>query len=447
MITMIPRSKLEPHPDNPRKELGDLSELAASIRKQGLLQNLTVVPSPDAPDKYRIVIGHRRFSASGIAGLNELPCIIDTKMTYPEQIAVMMSENIQRNDLTITERVGGVQMMMDLGMNVGEISGNTGISDTTIRRYAKLAKLNKGGMAQAEQRGATLMQFAEITEIEDDVLRQEALEKVGTDEYRSVMYRVRAWRDRKARLPHMVEKLNAFAAEIKKADYSMYSWNQNFYYCDSDVLTKIDEIKRRKGTAYAYIIKDSDVELYEERSKSDDAKEQARREAQERMKARANHEREIAAAFKQMRGEFMKGLSLKGHEADALRFVLWDLTCREYQYCPTVHGCFDQEFIHSEPKEGGTGSIEVSSDTIFLIPEKQLLLGTVLAAYDRIDAGDMSMLDRYSGKPKENTATIRELYEYMECMGYDISQAERDWLNGTHECFTYPHSENEEDER
>lgn len=443
MITMIPCSKLEPHPDNPRKELGDLSELAASIRRQGLLQNLTVVPSPDSPDKYRIVIGHRRFSASGIAGLDELPCIIDTKMTYPEQIAVMMSENIQRNDLTITERVGGIQMMMDLGMNVGEISGNTGISDTTIRRYAKLAKLNKGGMVQAEQRGATLMQFAEITEIEDDALRQEALEKVGTDEYRSVMYRVRAWRDRKARLPHMVEKLNAFATEIKKADYSKHIWNQNFYYYDSDVLTKVDEIKRKKGTAYAYIIKDSNVELYEERSKHDDAKEQAKREAQERMKARANHEREIAAAFKQMRSEFMKGLSLKRHETDALRFVIWDLTRREYQYCPTTHGCFAEVFLHSETKEGGNGSIQIDNDAIFQFPEKRLLLGAVLAAYDRIDVGDMSMLDRYSGKPKENTATIRELYDHMECMGYNVSQEERDWLDGCHECFTFPHDEKE----
>lgn len=153
MITNIPRSKLEPHPDNPRKDLGDLSELAASIRKQGLLQNLTVVPSPDSPDKYRIVIGHRRFSASGIAGLDELPCIIDTKMTYPEQIAVMMSENIQRNDLTITERVGGIQMMMDLGMNVGEISGNTGhqrYHDSPLRkaRQAQQRRHGTGGTAR-----------------------------------------------------------------------------------------------------------------------------------------------------------------------------------------------------------------------------------------------------------------------------------------------------------
>lgn len=69
MITMIPRSKLEPHPDNPRKDLGDLTELAASIKRSGLLQNLTVVPSPGNPEKYRVIIGHRRLAASEIAGL------------------------------------------------------------------------------------------------------------------------------------------------------------------------------------------------------------------------------------------------------------------------------------------------------------------------------------------------------------------------------------------
>ena len=71
-------------------------------------------------------------------------------------------------------------------------------------------------------------------------------------------------------------------------------------------------------------------------------------------------------------------------------------------------------------------------------------MGAVLAAYDRIDVGDMSMLDRYSGKPKENTATIRELYDHMECMGYNVSQEERDWLDGSHECFTFPHDEEED---
>jgi len=445
MITYIHRSKLEPHPDNPRKDLGDLSELAASIQKQGLLQNLTVVPSPDFPDKYRIVIGHRRFNASAIAGLDELPCIIDEKMTYPEQIAVMMSENIQRNDLTITEKVGGVQMMMDLGMDVNEISGNTGISDTTVRRYAKIGKLNKAGMAQAEQRGATLMQFAEICEIEDEELRQEALEKAGTGEYNHVMYKVRTARERRDRLPLMVEKLDEFAAVLEKEDYSRYTWCDSFRFSDSDVLKKLTEFKRKKGTSYFYIIRDYDIVVYEERPAYDDAKEQAKREAQERMRARANHEREVAANFKEMRSDFFAEISLKHHEDDALRFVVWVMTRNAYQSCPMRGGLFDYNFVPCREKEpeSYTGSIVISADEICQIPKRELLLGAVMAAYDRISQDDMTMIDRDSGKPKEHSEIIQGLYFHMERMGYTISADEQAWLDGTHECYTYPHDEPE----
>ena len=133
MITMIPRSKLEPHPDNPRKNLGDLTELAASIERSGLLQNLTVVPHPDKPGMYRIIIGHRRFAASEIVGLDELPCSVE-EMDMPTQIATMLAENLQRNDLTIADQVGGVQMMLDLGESVKAISTKTGMSETSVRK-------------------------------------------------------------------------------------------------------------------------------------------------------------------------------------------------------------------------------------------------------------------------------------------------------------------------
>lgn len=445
MITYIHRSKLEPHPDNPRKDLGDLSELAVSIQKQGLLQNLTVVPSPDTPDKYRIVIGHRRFNASAIAGLDELPCIIDEKMTYPEQIAVMMSENIQRNDLTITEKVGGVQMMMDLGMDVNEISGNTGISDTTVRRYAKISKLNKTGLVQAEQRGATLMQFAEICEIEDEDLRQEALEKAGTGDYNHVMYKVRTARERKTRLPLMVEKLDKFATAIEKEDYSRYTWSDSFRFSDSDVLKKIDDFKHKKSSSYVYIVRDYDIVIYEERPAYDDAKEQAKREAQERLKARVNHEKEIAAGFKNLRDNFMDKLKLKDLEHAAQAFVLWVLTRTDYQCTPMIGGRFDKAYLarREQQPESYTGSIKISLEEIEQFPVKGLLLGAVLAAYDRVAQGDASLLDRYSGKPKENAEILRGLYYHLECLGYPISHDEQAWLDGTHECYTYPHDESE----
>lgn len=445
MITYIHRSKLEPHPDNPRKDLGDLSELAASIQKQGLLQNLTVVPSPDTPDKYRIVIGHRRFNASAHAGLDELPCIIDEKMTYPEQIAVMMSENIQRNDLSITEKAGGVQMMMDLGMGVGEISGNTGISDTTVRRYAKISKLNRTNMAQAEQRGATLMQFSEICEIEDEALRNEALEKAGTSEYNSVMFKVRAARERRERLPLIVEKLEEFATEIEKEDYSRYIWCSYFRFSDSDVLNKLGNFTRKKDTDYVYYIREYDIAVYEVRPACDNAKDQAKREAQERLKARANHEQEVADRFKELRRAFFKDISLKHREADAIRFVVWVMTRAVYQSCPTYGGLFDYKFVPSreEVPESYSDSIYISTEEVIQIPTREVLLAAVIAAFDRISQCNMSMLERYTGKPKEDTKIVRGLYEHMERLGYTISADEQAWLDGTHECFTYPHDEPE----
>ena len=59
-LTLIQLDHIHPHPDNPRKDLGDLTELADSIKKNGLLQNLTVVPIDGEPDEYTAIIGHRR---------------------------------------------------------------------------------------------------------------------------------------------------------------------------------------------------------------------------------------------------------------------------------------------------------------------------------------------------------------------------------------------------
>ena len=64
-VIMVPAGKLKPHPKNPRKDLGDLTELSDSIKKNGIMQNLTAVPDPEDKDRYKIIIGHRRFAAGG----------------------------------------------------------------------------------------------------------------------------------------------------------------------------------------------------------------------------------------------------------------------------------------------------------------------------------------------------------------------------------------------
>lgn len=102
----IPVEKLLHHPQNPRKEIGDITELADSVKAKGILQNLTVVP---AEGGYYVVIGNRRLEAAKKADLAELPCVV-AEMTEKEQMETMLLENIQRVDLTVKEQAGGRQL-------------------------------------------------------------------------------------------------------------------------------------------------------------------------------------------------------------------------------------------------------------------------------------------------------------------------------------------------
>lgn len=125
---MIKVSNLYPHPDNPRKDLGDLTELVESIKKNGIMQNLTVIPIGNERDPeeqadagnialysdFRVLIGHRRLAAAKKAGLESVPCRIVSNISRSDQIGIMLEENMQRNDLSIYEQAQSFQMMLAL---------------------------------------------------------------------------------------------------------------------------------------------------------------------------------------------------------------------------------------------------------------------------------------------------------------------------------------------
>ena len=179
---------LVPHPRNPRKNLGDLAELTESIKKNGVMQNLTVVPwvsemTGDTEEgKYTVIIGHRRMAAAKAAGLCELPCIIK-ELTPAEQMAMMLAENMQRNSLTPVEQAEGVQMMLDLGESVKEISDKTGFSESTVRRRIKLLELDIKRLRESEKRGATLEDYEKLFKIEDQKSRNSLIDKIGTNNF------------------------------------------------------------------------------------------------------------------------------------------------------------------------------------------------------------------------------------------------------------------------
>jgi len=86
---------IEPNPDQPRKDCGDLAELAKSIKQKGVLEPILVKP---VGERYRIIAGERRYRAALEAGLTEMPCI-EMKLKDHEVIEVSLIENLQRKDL------------------------------------------------------------------------------------------------------------------------------------------------------------------------------------------------------------------------------------------------------------------------------------------------------------------------------------------------------------
>lgn len=219
-IINLPIAMLYPHPDNPRKDLGDLTELAASIKESGVLQNLTVIDgryltadewkasedekkslaessgreyepleydahNPTLADGFTVIIGHRRCEAARLAGLTAVPCRI-VEMDYKTQLATMMAENVQRTDLTPFEQANGFQLMMDLGMTIAEVVKKTGFTEGVIRRRLKLAGVDTASFGGNNY---TLFDLERIAKIKDKKERDSLYKMVGTDDFGSSIRR------------------------------------------------------------------------------------------------------------------------------------------------------------------------------------------------------------------------------------------------------------------
>lgn len=215
-IFQIPVANIEPHPQNPRKDLGDLTELCDSIEKNGIMQNLTVVPLDDSMLRFRCVIGHRRLAAAKKIGLFAVPATIAEGMDEREQLATMIAENMQRADLTIPEQAQAVQMMLDLGEDFEKISDRTGLSESTVRRRAKLAAYDQGALTKACKRGATLFELEKIEKIEDPEQRIKALDAAGTNNFEAIVSNAIAEQKRKKMFEKIETILAKFATKTNK---------------------------------------------------------------------------------------------------------------------------------------------------------------------------------------------------------------------------------------
>lgn len=143
-IASIPIDQIETNPFQPRTEFEPeaLSELAESIREQGIIQPLTVRKM--GYDKYQLISGERRLRASQMAGLSEVPCYI--RIANDQQVLEMaLVENIQRESLNSLEIAISYQRLIEeCELTQEELSQRVGKNRSTVTNYLRLLKLPAG---------------------------------------------------------------------------------------------------------------------------------------------------------------------------------------------------------------------------------------------------------------------------------------------------------------
>ncbi|MDF2568647.1 MAG: parB-like partition protein [Sporomusa sp.] len=445
MIQNIKISKICPHYDNPRKDLGDLTELADSIKSNGILQNLTVVPwfskitgvGADDPNQqeemgYIVVIGHRRLAAAKLAGLTEVPCSI-SNMSLRKQISTMLLENMQRSDLTIYEQAQGFQMMLDLGESINDISQNTGFSETTVRRRVKLLEFDKEKFRQSVERGGTLMDYAELDKIHDVVLRNIVLDKIGTPNFNWELHNAIEKENKEKNQNLIIAELEKFATRIESSESEKGLRYVNSYYPSSKKpeITVPDDVDT---VEYFFQISEyGAITLYQKSDNNNSAQQgnsvqdnSVWKEQQERRTALD----EISKQAYQLRCNFIKEISNARAKKSISVIIEYLLRAMMSDEC---YSYFDFEdftkFLAIEINEEDEENFDSITDHVTAQPERCLLT----AAYLLLD----SVQDKYYdwNNQHDKNEMLNTVYDFLVKLGYGVSEEEQSLRDGTHKLL------------
>ena len=139
-VRLIPIAQIDPNREQPRRSFDEaaLNELAASIRAVGVLQPIIVAPNGE---RYTIIAGERRYRASRLAELDEIPAIV-RDWDRQKQLEAALVENLQRDDLNPVEEAMGVRRLMDeTGLTQEKVAERLGKSRPAVANLLRLLTL------------------------------------------------------------------------------------------------------------------------------------------------------------------------------------------------------------------------------------------------------------------------------------------------------------------
>lgn len=433
-LTTIAIEKLHPHPQNPRKVIGDVTELAESIKANGILQNLTVVPMNDDWTEFTVIIGHRRLAAAKQAGLTELPCAV-VEMTEKEQLSTMLTENMQRSDLTVYEEAKGCQLLLDLGDTVAEVAEKTGFSESKIRRRVKLCELDEEAFKESQIRQPTLQDYDRLNQIKNIDVRNELLKSIGTNNFDNRLYSA----VQKQKTDEEKEKIEKLCLEHGMTKVQGFTEIPNDYdymgvFALEDLVGK-DFADGRKR--YFYFACGSNVYIYAEvleKQKKNDAEEEKRKLEEQRWDELVEQVEEIDERCEALRRGFMldTNFNASNKKQELVKFIVAQVAAgacnRDSRFEEIIeHNFEDDENIDSYINEHWSDN------------SGRMLMATAYALCQRNSYERFSfILVGYNSKTvsRRNSPELNKFYALLCKLGYVMSDEEIQLRDGTHPIFT-----------
>jgi len=182
-VVILKTVDVEPNKGQPRKQFDPekLEALSESIKEYGVLQPILVTPTKSGT--YKIVAGERRWRASKLAGMKEIPCII---RTFEEQqvMELALVENLQREDLNPIEEAEGYQQLMDtFSLTQEEISKRVGKSRSAVANSLRLNHLTKAVKKMVIDGVLTQGHARALLGLDDPTLLEETAKKIAENGY------------------------------------------------------------------------------------------------------------------------------------------------------------------------------------------------------------------------------------------------------------------------
>lgn len=473
-LVYLPVSELYPHPDNPRKDVGDVTELAESIKANGVLQNLTVVPRKrqmtDAEyeaacreynenpseetrlainrhtvsDGYTVIIGHRRLAAATMAGLTHVPCVI-TEMSDKEQIQTMLLENMQRSDLTVYEQAQGFQMMLDLGATVDEIADKSGFSVKTVKRRVKMMELDQEKLREVSERQLSLSDFDTLSQIEDIKERNKCLDKIGTSEFNSSVSWAMRRQGSKKNLPAVktwlkengaVKLDRKYAYSSQYCGYGAASACATYIYLHEweEARKKLPQISPKKQLYY--ILDEDTVRLYQKAEKKKPEKKPASVLEREKAVREAWKALEDAQSVAHgLRKQFVEKLTVTSkNRTEILKGAIYAAVLEAVDYNSPDRVALCQLLNIENGVYGKERGIQLMAG-IEQMQDKNLAQIVYSCFGDDEKTSCTGSAYKANFPEYELSTKLKLVYNWLASLGYEMSEEETALLKGNHEAY------------